>query len=70
MTRLSDRQIMAAGTKVLRAEQVRHDAMVARDAMIRRAVAEGRTKAEVAKLAGITKARVGKIVGPDTKRGA
>jgi hypothetical protein len=60
--KVTDRQLRTLTEKLVVAELRRHDAMAARDDAIRRAVAEGRTKAEVAKLCDITKARVGKIV--------
>jgi hypothetical protein len=62
---VTDRQLRTLSERLVTAELRRHDAMAARDDVIRRAVAEGRSKAEVARLTQLTKARVGRIVAAD-----
>jgi hypothetical protein len=51
--KVTDRQLRTLTEKLVVAEPRRHDAVAARDDAIRRAVAEGRTKAEVAKLCAL-----------------
>jgi phospholipase/lecithinase/hemolysin len=59
---VTDKQLKNRARQLEAAEAKRYQAMTLRDALIIQAVHEGRTKAEVAALVGVTKARVGKIV--------
>jgi hypothetical protein len=59
---VTDRDLTAVARRFRLADERRDKAMAARDAAIVRAVAQGRTKAEVARLCGVTKMRVGQIV--------
>jgi hypothetical protein len=59
---VTDKDLRRRGRTVKDLDARRYQAITFRDALIIQAVNEGRTKAEVAGLVGITKARVGKIV--------
>jgi transcriptional regulator with XRE-family HTH domain len=62
MANLTDRQLIATATRVQKAEEQRTRAYAERDAAIARAVHEGRSQTEVAKLCGVTKMRVSQIM--------
>jgi predicted XRE-type DNA-binding protein len=59
---MTTKQLLAADAKFAKADALREEARTARNAAIRAAVAEGRSQVEVARLLGLTKARVNSIV--------
>ncbi len=59
---ITEKQLKARAHRVQDAEAKAEQARIFRDAAIIEAVAEGRTKTEVAGIVGLTKAAVGKIV--------
>jgi DNA-binding NarL/FixJ family response regulator len=59
---MTNSKLRAAEAKFRQYDALREEALTARNAAIRDAVAEGRTKAEISRLLGLTQARVGQIV--------
>lgn len=59
---MTDAELLAADTRFQQADALREEARRARNEAIRAAVAEGWSQVEVAKLLGLTKARVNAIV--------
>jgi hypothetical protein len=59
---VTEKQLKLRARRVQDAEAKAEQARIWRDAGIIQAVLEGRTKAEVAGIVGLTKARVGRIV--------
>jgi hypothetical protein len=63
---MTEKQLKLRARRVQEAEFKAEQARIFRDAGIIQAVLEGRTKAEVAGIVGLTKARVGRIVAAGT----
>jgi hypothetical protein len=63
---MTEKQLKLRARRVQAAEAKTEQARIWRDAGIIQAVAEGRTKVEVAAIVGLTKAAVGKIVAKGT----
>jgi hypothetical protein len=59
---MTDTELQAASGRVRDCDALRKEAELARNDAIRRAVAEGRTKSEVARITGLTQPRVTQIV--------
>jgi hypothetical protein len=66
---VTERQLKLRARRVQQAEAKAEQARIFRDAGIIQAVAEGRSKAEVARIVGMTKVMVGKIVARGMKEG-
>jgi len=63
---VTEKQLKLRARRVQEAEFKAEQARIFRDAGIIQAVGEGRTKAEVAAIVGLTKAAIGKIVAKGT----
>jgi hypothetical protein len=66
---MTERELKLRARRVQQAETKAEQARTFRDAAIAQAVAEGRSRAEVARIVGMTKVMVGKIVARAMEQG-